>query len=111
MQEARGEDDGEGDPGHGTPAAATGHQALQPRPPRLPAAACCCFHLQWQRCRQVARVLFLVLHLYCIPRGTSLLLCYCVYKILCSWVLFRLFVFYPAGLEIETVHIVVFSKM
>lgn len=55
MQEARRENDGEGDPGHGTPAPATGHQALQPHPPRLLAGAF--FHLQWQRCRPVARVL------------------------------------------------------
>lgn len=46
MQEARREGDGEGDPEDGTPAAATGHQALQPHPPRLPAAVFQ-FHLQW----------------------------------------------------------------
>lgn len=37
-QEARGEGDGEGDPQRGAPAAAGGQQALQPSPPRLPAA-------------------------------------------------------------------------
>ena len=73
MQEAGREGDSGGDPGHGTPAAATGHQALQPRPPRLPAAAF--FHLQlWQRCRQVAQVLASPILLSYSTWHTSLLL-------------------------------------
>jgi hypothetical protein len=42
LQEARGEGDGEGDPQHGAPAAAGGHQALQPCPPSS--------HLRRRRC-------------------------------------------------------------
>jgi hypothetical protein len=46
LQEARGEGDGEGDPQHGAPATAGGHQALQPRPPRLPPSS----HLRRRHC-------------------------------------------------------------
>jgi hypothetical protein len=42
LQEARGEGDGEGDPQHGAPAAAGGHQAIQPCPPSS--------HLRRRRC-------------------------------------------------------------